>query len=118
MRCDRGFPLNSGCLAGHKEQILKKTKLRGGLSSRAKYTDRATAACKAKLVPTFPDIGCHVVSVTDPYGRILFFLNRRCYFFYKVAHSCTHEAEWTPFQTHYFSENLVESGIESGPLDL
>jgi hypothetical protein len=30
----------------------------------------------------------------------------------------THEAEWTPFQTHYFSENLVASGIEPGPLDL
>jgi hypothetical protein len=28
------------------------------------------------------------------------------------------ETEWTPFQTHYFSENLVASGIESGPLDL
>jgi hypothetical protein len=27
-----------------------------------------------------------------------------------------HEAEWTPFQTHYFSENLVAPGIE--PLDL
>jgi hypothetical protein len=31
---------------------------------------------------------------------------------------CTHEAEWTPFQTHYFSENLVDPGIEPGPLDL
>jgi hypothetical protein len=31
---------------------------------------------------------------------------------------CTHEAEWTPFQTHYFSENLVSSGIEPEPLDL
>jgi hypothetical protein len=28
----------------------------------------------AKLVPTFADRGCHVVSVTDPYGRILGFL--------------------------------------------
>jgi hypothetical protein len=27
----------------------------------------------AKLVPTFADWGCHVVSVTDPYGRILSF---------------------------------------------
>jgi hypothetical protein len=27
---------------------------------------------------------------------------------------CTHEAEWTPFQTHYFSENLVAPGIEPG----
>jgi hypothetical protein len=28
----------------------------------------------AKLVPTFADRGCHVVSVTDPYGRILGFI--------------------------------------------
>jgi hypothetical protein len=30
----------------------------------------------------------------------------------------THEAEWTPFQTHYFSDNLVTLGIDPGPLDL
>jgi hypothetical protein len=29
-----------------------------------------------------------------------------------------HEAEWTPFQTHYFSEYLVVPGIELGLLDL
>jgi CBS-domain-containing membrane protein len=29
-----------------------------------------------KLVPTFADRGCHVVIVTDPYGRILGFLDR------------------------------------------
>jgi CBS-domain-containing membrane protein len=28
------------------------------------------------LVPTFADRGCHVVSVTDSYGRILGFLDR------------------------------------------
>jgi hypothetical protein len=33
----------------------------------------------AKLVPTFVDKGCHVVSVTDPYGRILGFLDRFIY---------------------------------------
>jgi hypothetical protein len=33
-----------------------------------------------KLVPTFADRGCHVVSVTDPYGRILGFLDRNRYF--------------------------------------
>jgi hypothetical protein len=36
----------------------------------------------------------------------------------KYLLSFTQEAEWTPFQTHYFSENLVEPGIERGPLDL
>jgi hypothetical protein len=28
------------------------------------------------------------------------------------------EAEWTPFQTYYLSENLVAPGVEPGPLDL
>jgi hypothetical protein len=35
----------------------------------------------AKLVPTFADRGCRVVSATDPYGRILGFLDRSRYFF-------------------------------------
>jgi hypothetical protein len=54
-----------------------------------------------KWLPTFADKGCHVASVTDPYGRILGFLDRRRYLFIKLLLSCTHEAEWTPFQTHY-----------------
>jgi hypothetical protein len=36
----------------------------------------------AKWLPTFADKGCHVVTVTDPYGRILGFLDRSRYFFY------------------------------------
>jgi hypothetical protein len=34
----------------------------------------------AKSLPTFADRRCHVVSVTDPSGRILGFLDRSCYF--------------------------------------
>jgi hypothetical protein len=34
---------------------------------------------------TFADRGLHVVSVTDPYGRILGFLDRSRYFFFLVA---------------------------------
>jgi glycine/D-amino acid oxidase-like deaminating enzyme len=36
----------------------------------------------AKLLPTFACRGCHVISVTDPYGRILIlgFLDRSRYF--------------------------------------
>jgi hypothetical protein len=34
----------------------------------------------AKLATTFADRGCHVVSVTDPYGRILVFLDRAATF--------------------------------------
>jgi hypothetical protein len=39
----------------------------------------------AKLVPTFEDGGCCVVSATDPYGRILGFLARSRYVFFQVA---------------------------------
>jgi hypothetical protein len=72
----------------------------------------------AKLVPTFANGGCRMVSPTDKHDRILGFLNRSCYFFFQVAPQFTHEAEWTQFQTHYFSENLVVPGIEPSPLDL
>jgi hypothetical protein len=52
-----------------------------------------------------------MVSVTDPYGRILGFQARSRYYFFQVAPQlCTHEAEWTPLQTHYFSEDLVAAG--------
>jgi hypothetical protein len=49
-----------------------------------------------------------VVSATDPYGRILDFLDR--------SSTISSKAEWTPLQNHYFSENMVEPGIELGPL--
>jgi hypothetical protein len=39
----------------------------------------------AKLMPTFEDRGCRVVSVTDPCDRILGFLDRSRYFFFQVA---------------------------------
>jgi hypothetical protein len=60
-----------------------------------------------------------MVSVTDPYGLILRFLDRGRYFFLSSSSSIvlTRLSE-TLFQTHYFSENLVAPGIEAGPLDL
>jgi hypothetical protein len=39
----------------------------------------------AKLVSTFADRGCRVVSATDHYGRNLRFLDRSRYFFFEVA---------------------------------
>jgi hypothetical protein len=39
----------------------------------------------AKLGPTFADRGYHVVSVTDPSGCILDFLDRSRYFFFQVV---------------------------------
>ena len=37
----------------------------------------------------------------------------RCVFTVCCA-ACDTQAEWTPFQTHYYSENLVAPGIEPG----
>jgi hypothetical protein len=59
-----------------------------------------------------------VANVTDAYGHIVGFLDRSRYFYFKELSNCTHEAEWAPFLTHYFSEILVAPGIELGPLDL
>jgi hypothetical protein len=39
----------------------------------------------AKLVRTFEDRGCGVVSATDPHGRILGFLDRSRYYFFQAA---------------------------------
>jgi hypothetical protein len=39
----------------------------------------------AKLVPAFEDRRCHVVGVTDAYGRILEFLDRNRDFVFQVA---------------------------------
>jgi hypothetical protein len=60
--------------------INKQTPWSESASELYRPSDRRFSA---KWLPTFADKGCHVVSVTNPYGR------------------CTHEAECTPFQTHY-----------------
>jgi hypothetical protein len=58
-----------------------------------------------------------VVSVTDPYDHILGFLDRSLLNCLPSSSSVV-LTEWTLFQTHYFSENLVAPGIEPGPLAL
>jgi hypothetical protein len=40
------------------------------------------------------------------------FLDWSRYFPFKWLLSYPYEAEWTPFQNHYFSENLLALGIE------
>jgi hypothetical protein len=54
-----------------------------------------------------------VVSAADRYGCNLgFYGPEQLLFILSSFLSCTHEAEWTAFQIHYFSENLVEPEIE------
>jgi hypothetical protein len=68
-----------GKVAGSCEYIKKKKKPPWSESASELYrpSDRRLSA---KRLPTFADRGCHVVSVTDPYGSILGFLDRSRYF--------------------------------------
>jgi hypothetical protein len=65
--------------------FLERTKKLRGLSPRENYTGRERPPLVGKLVPTFTNRGCHVVCVTDPYGRILGFLNLSSHVFFQVA---------------------------------
>jgi hypothetical protein len=68
-------------------------------------------------MPNFADRGCRVISAADPYDRIIDTLDLSRHFFFQVAPHL-YLRDWTPFQTHYFSENMVVPGIESGPLNM
>jgi hypothetical protein len=55
--------------------IIKETPWPESASELNRPSDRRLSAT---LMPTFKNRGCHVVSVMDPYGRILGFLDRNC----------------------------------------
>jgi hypothetical protein len=55
------------------------------LESASKLYRHSGCRLSANLVPTFADRGCHVVVVTDSYGRILSFLDWSSHFFFQVA---------------------------------
>jgi hypothetical protein len=60
-----------------QNQTNKQTPWSESASELYRPSDRRLSA---KWLPTFADKGCQVVSVTDPYGRILGFLDRNRYF--------------------------------------
>jgi hypothetical protein len=57
----------------HKQTTNKQTPWSESASELYRPSDRRLSA---KRLPTFVDKGCHVVSVTDPFGRTLGFLDR------------------------------------------
>jgi hypothetical protein len=84
-------------------------------SPQANSTDWETATCQRNLVPTFADRGVsRGQSGGSPTAVNLSSLDRSRYFSFKYLLIYPHEAEWTPFQTHCYSENLATPGIESG----
>jgi hypothetical protein len=60
-----------------RNKYIKKTTW---FSPRANYADRVSAACRRSDCQLFAERGCHVVSVTYLYGRILGFIDRSRYF--------------------------------------
>jgi hypothetical protein len=135
----RGYEVHSDLLWGKKNSVASVRK-------RTIPTERPPLFSKVSA-NFFADRGCHVVSVTNPYGRILGSLSGvACMIFSREVDQrraqgrnllyqqqlrglsprvnctdlvilliCTHESEWIPFQTHYFSENLVAPGIDHRP---
>jgi hypothetical protein len=72
----------------------------------------------AKLVPTFADRGCHVVSTTDFNYHFLGLLDRSRYFFFQVAPQLYWRGWVDPVPNPLPLRKVVASGIEPGPLDL
>jgi hypothetical protein len=68
----------------------------------------------AKLVPTFADRGCHVVSMTDPHRRNLGFLD----FFFKVDPQLYSRGWVDPVPDRALFRKFGSTGNEPGPLDL
>jgi hypothetical protein len=63
----------------------KKNKQPPWLESVSELYRPSDCRLSVKLLPTFEDTGCHAVSVTDLYGRILVCLDWIHYFFFQVA---------------------------------
>jgi hypothetical protein len=62
--------------------VIKKTLWPQSASELYRLSDLPLSA---KSAPTFADRGCRLVSATDPYARVLGFLDRSSYSFFQVA---------------------------------
>jgi hypothetical protein len=100
------------CYYGNKPGTKQKT-YPVAFSPQANYIDWSTATCQRNLVPTFADIGVSRGQRGGSPTAVNFsILDRGRYFSFKSLLIYPHEAEWTPFQTHCYAENLVAPGIE------
>jgi hypothetical protein len=74
-----------GLERGPLSLVSTTEELLGRKSSVSGLEHEVNQVTEAKLATTFRARGCHVVSVTDPYGRILGFLERSRYYFFKAT---------------------------------
>jgi hypothetical protein len=84
--------------------------------SQTNYTDWSTATGRRILVPELFYIKrCRVVSAAEPPRPLIsVFWNGAITFLSSSSSFIFTRAEWTPFQTHCYSGNLVAPGIEPG----
>jgi hypothetical protein len=68
----------------------------------------------AKLVRTFADRRCRVVSATDPHNRIFGFLDRSRYYFFQVAPELYLRGRVDQDPDPLILRNLAAPEIESG----
>jgi hypothetical protein len=94
---------------------LKKTKTTWSESAKKLYRPN-DHSLSAKWLPTFADRGCHVVSMTYPYGRIVF-SRQEPLLFYQVAPQL-YSRGWVHPVSDPLLFFLVVPGIEPGPPDL
>jgi hypothetical protein len=83
-------------------------------SAQANYTDSATATCRRNLVPTFADRGVSHGGGGSPWSLISVFQTGAATFLSNSSSFILTRAEWAPFQTHCYTENLAVLGIEPG----
>jgi hypothetical protein len=91
---------------------------RGPLSLASELYRPSDRRLSAKLVPTFEDRGCRVVSATDPHCRIVGFLDRSRYFFFQVAPQLYSRGWVDPVPDPLLLRKSGSAGFEPGPLDL
>jgi hypothetical protein len=68
-----------------KRRLQTKTKLNSAVWVRERTIPTERPPVVGEVSAKFADRGCHVVRVTDPYGRILDFLDRSRYLFFQAA---------------------------------
>jgi hypothetical protein len=95
--------------------IKKKTPWPESASELYRPSDRSLSA---KLVPILPIEGAtrSVRRIQRPYSR--FYRSEPLFFLPSSSSFVLKRLEWTPFQTHYFSDNLIALGIEPRTLGL
>jgi hypothetical protein len=83
-------------------------------SQQANHTDHSTAACRGSSWQMLRLEGVAWSVQRVPTAVNLSFLGQTRYFISQAAPQLSCEVEWTSFQTHYYSENLLALGIEPG----